>query len=82
MHSKLNIIWIDSVGCNGCTHSFFNYPYIKEIFKKFNFLYHPVFDTPPFKLQECDILIVEGALKNNFPRLGYNVNDLIRKLIF
>ncbi|GAX87531.1 hydrogenase small subunit [Lebetimonas natsushimae] len=81
MRSKLDIIWIDAVGCNGCSHSFLNYPYLKEIYKKFNFLYHPLIDSPAFKLQECDILIVEGALKNNFPRLGYNINDLIRKLI-
>lgn len=82
MRSKLKIIWIDAVGCNGCTHSFINYPFLNEIYKKFDFLYHPVFDSPPFELQKSDILIVEGALKNNFSRLGFNLNDLIRKLFF
>ena len=82
MRSKLKIIWIDAVSCNGCTHSFINYPFLSNIFEKFEFLYHPIFDSPPFKIQNCDILIVEGALKSNFPRLGYNLNDLIRKLFF
>ena len=80
MRSKPKIIWIDAVTCNGCSHSFLNYPEIEEILKNFNLLYHPLLDSPEFKIQECDILIVEGALKNNFLRLGYDLNRLISKL--
>ncbi len=80
MHSKLNVIWIDAVGCNGCSHSFFNYPAFKELFNKINLLYHPLIYTDELKIQNCDLLIVEGALRDNFPRLGFDLNKLIEKL--
>jgi len=81
MHSKLKVIWIDAVGCNGCSHSFFNYPFLEEVFKRFEFLYHPLLDSDEFKIQKCDVLIIEGALKDNFTRLNFELNELIEKLI-
>jgi hydrogenase small subunit len=82
MHSKLKIIWIDALTCYGCSHSFLNYKEISSLFKKVDFIYHPVFISNEFKIQSCDLLIVEGALKNNFPRLGFPLNELISKLFF
>ena len=79
MHSKLKVIWIDLIGCNGCSHSFFNYPYMKELFEKVEFLYHPLIDTEEFKIQECDLLVVEGAIKNE-EKYGFNIIELLSKL--
>jgi hydrogenase small subunit len=82
MHSKPKIIWIDAVGCNGCSHSFFNSPEIFSFFENFELLYHPLLDSEEFKIQKCDILIIEGALKSNFLRLGYELNSLISELFY
>ena len=82
MPLKPKVIWIDGVGCNGCSHSFFNYPFFNEIIEKFNFLYHPLLDTPSFKITKCDVLIIEGALRDNFQRLGIELKELIKELFF
>ena len=82
MHSKPKVFWIDAVGCNGCSHSFFNYPEIKELLNKVELLYHPLLPSPEFKVQKSDILIIEGALKTTyFPRLDFNLVELISKLV-
>ena len=81
MRSKPKVIWIDAVSCYGCSHSFYNYPHIKELFEKIDLLYHPLLPSKEFKIQKSDILIIEGALKNNFSRLGFELNGLISKLI-
>jgi len=80
MRSKPKVIWIDAVGCNGCSHSFFNHPDFKEIIENFEILYHPLLDSPEFKITDSDVLIIEGALKPNFSRLGYELNNLITSL--
>jgi len=80
MRSKPRLLWLDAVGCNGCSHSFLNYPEIKQLLEKFDILYHPVLDSAEFKIAYCDILVIEGALKNNFPRLGYDLIELVSKL--
>ncbi len=82
MPSKLKVIWIDAVTCYGCTHSFLNYKEISSLFEKIDFRYHPIFYSEKFEVQSCDLLIVEGALKLNFPRMGYVLNDLVSKLFF
>ena len=63
MPLKPKIIWIDGIGCNGCSHSFFNLSNIEILLNKIELLYHPLLDTPDFRIQKCDILIIEGALK-------------------
>ena len=80
MRSKLKVIWIDAVSCNGCSHSFFNYLSFKELFNKIELLYHPLIYTEDLVIQECDLLIVEGALKENFKRLGFELSELIDEL--
>ena len=81
MRSKPKVIWIDGVSCYGCSHSFYNYPQIKELLDKIELIYHPLLPTDEFKIQKSDILIIEGAIKNNFVRLEYNLIELISKLI-
>ena len=80
MPLKPKIIWIDGVGCNGCSHSFFNLPNIEQLFNKVEFLYHPLIDTPEFKIQQSDILIVEGALRDNFLKFNSTLIPIIEKL--
>ncbi len=81
MHSKSKVIWIDGVSCYGCSHSFYNYPEIKELLEKIELIYHPLLPSNEFKFQRCDILIIEGAIKNNFLRLDFDLIELISKLI-
>jgi len=82
MRSRLKVIWIDAVSCYGCTHSFLNYKEISSLFEKVDFLYHPIFTTDDLKIKECDLLIIEGALRHNYVRLGYPLIELINKLFF
>ena len=81
MPLKPKIIWIDAVSCNGCSHSFFNYPEIKELLNKLELLYHPLLPSKEFKIQNCDILVIEGAFRENFLRLGFELKKLLLKLI-
>ena len=81
MHSKPKVLWIDAVSCYGCSHSFYNYPQIKEILNKIELLYHPLLPSSSFKIQKSDILIIEGAIKNNFLRMDFDLIELISKLI-
>ena len=80
MHSKLKVLWIDAVSCNGCSHSFLNYPYLEDLFEKIEFIYHPILESEEFKITDFDILIVEGALKDNFLRLDFDLKQLIKVL--
>jgi hydrogenase small subunit len=66
---KLKIIWLQSITCNGNTHSFLNHPDLFGILSHFSLLYHPVLETKYTledvvrKRLECDVLILEGAFK-------------------
>ena len=82
MRSKLRVIWIDAVTCYGCTHSFLNYKEIASLFDKVDFHYHHMFVSDELKIDTSDLLIIEGALKKNYSRMGYSLNELISKLFF
>ena len=81
MRSKPKVIWIDAVSCYGCSHSFYNYPEIKELLERFELLYHPLLPSREFKIRNSDILVIEGAIKDKFLRLGFDLIELINKLI-
>jgi len=81
MRLKPKIIWIDAVTCNGCTHSFFNYPQIASLLEEVELLYHPLLPSDELHIQKCDLLIVEGALRDNYLRLGYPLIELIDRLV-
>ncbi len=81
MHSKFKVLWIDANTCYGCSHSFFNYKEFSSLFDEIEFLYHPLFLSNDFSIQNSDLLIVEGALRKNFFRMGYEFNELLDSLI-
>jgi len=76
---KPKVIWIDAIGCNGCSHSFFNLSYLSTLLENIEFLYHPLLDSPPFEIIECDVLIIEGALKD-IQKFDDNLIEIIEKL--
>ncbi len=81
MPSKPELIWIDANGCNGCSHSFLNYTEIDSFFEDFNIFYHPLFPTQELEIRECDILIIEGALRRGDKRGGHDILALCDSLI-
>jgi len=81
MRLKPKVIWIDAVSCYGCSHSFYNYPNIKEVLEKIDLVYHPLLPSKEFEFQNSDLLIIEGAIKNNFLRLNFELIELISNLI-
>ncbi len=71
MHSKLDILWLSALACNGNAHSFLNYKDIDLFLQEFDFVYHPLLpskykltDIANFKA-ECNILIIEGSIKKH-----------------
>ncbi len=80
MHLKPKIVWIDGIGCNGCSHSFFNYEEFDNFLDDFELLYHPLLYFDNFE-KKSDILIIEGALREGFKRNNKNLIKLIEELI-
>jgi len=67
--AKLKILWLQSITCNGNTHSFFSHPDFVTLMQKFEVIYHPILDSV-YSLENvmnkklaCDILVVEGAFR-------------------
>ena len=82
---KLRVLWLSAIACNGNTHSFLNYPYLEQFFNDFEFIHHPVIDSP-YSLQEivkkdiaCDILLIEGSISEEFKRADVSVVEIIKK---
>jgi len=67
--NKIKILWLQSITCNGNTHSFLNHPELEFILSHFEFVYHPVIDTTNSIIDvaagnlDCDILILEGSFR-------------------
>ena len=81
--SKLKLIWLTSISCNGNAHSFLNYPYLESFFKKFEFVYHPIIESS-YTLEdllsgnlECDILLLEGAISPEYKKAGVPIINLL-----
>ena len=87
--SKKSIVWIQGITCNGDSHSFFNYPHMKNFAKNFEIVYHPLLITD-YSLDDIlksdkkyDYLIVEGSftrVKEYIDRCGYTFSELIDNL--
>jgi len=81
---KPKLLWLQSITCNGNTHSFLNHPELFSILSHFELLYHPVLETAHSledlnaKRLTCDILILEGSFKKNgVKKLGIEVLDVV-----
>ncbi len=80
---KLKLLWLQSLTCNGNSHSFFNHPDLFAILSKFELIYFPLIDTKYsledilHKQLECDILIIEGSIKKGLIKNGVDYSKLI-----
>jgi len=82
---RLKVLWLSALACNGNTHAFFNYQNLEYFLDNFEFIYHPVIDSP-YSLEdivskdiECDILLVEGAISEEFDRANVSIVKIINK---
>ena len=85
MKKKVRILWLSLITCNGNAHSFLNYPYLEQFLNDFEFIYHPILDSE-YSLDEiilediaCDILLIEGAVADDFMKVNISAIDLIKK---
>ncbi len=75
--AKSSIVWLQSLTCNGNSHSFLNYSHMESFASSFDMLYHPLllgdtsFDAILQSDTPFDFLILEGALSRD--------EDIIRK---
>ena len=80
---KLKLLWLQSLTCNGNSHSFFNHSDLFSILSRFELIYFPLIETK-HSLQDvlerkvsCDILIIEGSIKNSLEKNGVDIKELI-----
>ncbi|MDD5052518.1 MAG: hydrogenase [Sulfuricurvum sp.] len=84
--TKLKIIWLQGITCNGNTHSFLNDPLLGSLLEKIDFIHHPLLPCTKTlkelvkKLPKSDILIFEGAYKADFERAGMAMEILLPAL--
>jgi hydrogenase small subunit len=81
--TKLKVIWLQGLTCNGNTHSFLNHPQLLELYESFEFLYHPILPSR-YSLEEivrmqmpCDIFLFEGTYDPQMLRAGVSLEDLV-----
>ena len=84
MKQKMRVLWLSAITCNGNTHSFLNYPFMEQFLEDFEFIYHPVIDSK-YTLDEivsneiaCDVLLIEGAISEEFQRGGVFIFEIIK----
>ena len=83
MARKPKLLWIQSLTCNGNSHSFFNHSNLFSILSHFELIYFPLIETK-YSLEDVlqkrvhsDILIIEGAIKEDLTKGGVNIKELI-----
>ena len=82
---KPKLLWLQSITCNGNTHSFLNHPDLFSILAHFELVHHPVLESKytmdnliDGKLA-CDVLILEGSFtQKGFLKGGVEVSHLIQ----
>jgi len=82
--TKPKLLWLQSITCNGNTHSFLNHPELFSILSHFEVVHHPVLEGTN-NMQDvingvcsCDVLILEGSFKEEgFLKGGVEVSSLI-----
>jgi len=86
MPSKLKLLWLQGITCNGNAHSFLNHPRLASLLKHFELLYHPLLPSS-YSLEKivtdfpaADILIFEGAYSSEFTRADVKLQTIITNL--
>jgi len=82
--NKPKLLWLQSITCNGNTHSFLNHPDLFSILSSFEVVHHPVLEGS-HEMENviagkvpCDVLILEGSFKEEgFKKGGVEVSSLI-----
>ena len=82
--NRPKLLWLQSITCNGNTHSFLNHPDLFSILSHFELVHHPVLETA-HTIEElisgslaCDVLVIEGAFKEEgVTKGGVEVSSLI-----
>ncbi|UPT77878.1 hydrogenase [Sulfurovum sp. XGS-02] len=82
--NKPKLLWLQSITCNGNTHSFLNHPDLFSILSHFELVHHPALDTD-YSMEDiiagvvpCDVLILEGSFREvGFVKGGVEVSSLI-----
>ena len=83
-HSKPKLLWLQSITCNGNTHSFLNHPDLFSILSHFEVVHHPVLESD-YTIEDltalkvpCDILILEGSfVEKGLTKNGVEVSQMI-----
>jgi len=83
--TKPRLLWLQSITCNGNTHSFLNHPDLFSILSHFELVHHPILDSD-YTMENviagdvpCDVLILEGSFtENGFLKGGVEVSHLIK----
>jgi NiFe hydrogenase small subunit HydA len=83
--TKPKLLWLQSITCNGNTHSFLNHPDLFSILSHFELVYHPVLESA-YRMEDllngavpCDILILEGSfVEEGYLKGGIEVSSLIK----
>ncbi|MDD5159153.1 MAG: hydrogenase [Sulfuricurvum sp.] len=84
--TKLKIIWLQGITCNGNTHSFLNDPLLGTLLDEVEFIHHPILPAQKTlkevvkKIPKSDILIFEGAYSASFERAGVPMETLLLAL--
>ena len=84
--NRLKLLWLQSITCNGNTHSFLNHPELFSILSHFELVHHPVLESV-YTLEDviggrvpCDLLIIEGAFREEgFLKSGVEVSSVLKK---
>jgi len=81
---KPKLLWLQSITCNGNTHSFLNHPELFSILAHFELVHHPMLESS-YNMEKllkeevpCDLLILEGSfIEKGFIKGGVEVSKLI-----
>ena len=82
--AKPKLLWLQSITCNGNTHSFLNHPDLFSILAHFEIVHHPALEGS-YTLNDviegivpCDVLILEGSFtQKGFLKGGVEVSQII-----
>ena len=83
--SKIKLLWLTSIACNGNAHSFLNYNELEVFLDNFEFIYHPIIESDYClediiqKDLDCDILLIEGAISSEYKKANEPIINIINK---